>query len=207
MSDKQPFGPHSGSHPSGSRPEDHIPPGYFSSPTPPPSFDAPLTLDGPNSFAAPQPFQHQPYQYARPVFTVTGSTKSTGPFAAIKSFFAHYATFNGRSSRAEFWWVQLFLVVLMGVANALGDMAASLIALAFLGLVVPTLALLVRRLHDANLGGGFLALALIPFVGPLLILIFMLLPSNSRGARFDRSVTVWVSGPQDPWATSPRQPR
>ena len=56
----------------------------------------------------------------------------------------------------------------------------------FLATVVPTLALLWRRLHDANLSGLYCVLGIIPTVGWLFILVFTLLPSNSAGARFDR---------------------
>ena len=56
----------------------------------------------------------------------------------------------------------------------------------FLATVVPTLALLLRRLHDANLSGWFCLLGLIPTAGWLFILIFTLLPSNRAGARFDQ---------------------
>ena len=42
-----------------------------------------------------------------------------------------------------------------------------------------------RRLHDANYSGWFYLLSLIPGVGGLIILIFMVLPSHPQGARFD----------------------
>lgn len=43
----------------------------------------------------------------------------------------------------------------------------------------------VRRLHDADFSGFMYLLALIPFVGGLALLVFMLMPSNPAGARFD----------------------
>lgn len=55
-----------------------------------------------------------------------------------------------------------------------------------LALIIPTLALIVRRLHDANLSGLFALLLLIPFFGGIAVFIMMFLPSKPEGSRFDR---------------------
>lgn len=90
-----------------------------------------------------------------------------------------YADFNGRSSRKEFWlfllvYVALFLVsaVLAGVVPNLGIAAFLLGALA---LFIPQLALQVRRFHDQNLSGWFALFNLLPYVGALIVLVFMAL--------------------------------
>jgi uncharacterized membrane protein YhaH (DUF805 family) len=125
---------------------------------------------------------------------------------AVKRFWQKYATFSGRASRSEYWWWSL----VSGIVGAivLSIYIPSLLAartggsglqintgivivlvvglLWFLATVVPTLALLLRRLHDANLSGWFCLLGLIPTAGWLFILIFTLLPSNRAGARFDQ---------------------
>jgi uncharacterized membrane protein YhaH (DUF805 family) len=59
-----------------------------------------------------------------------------------------------------------------------------------LGSIVPGIAIQVRRLHDANLSGGFWFLHFVPSVGALIVLILTILPSDPRGARFD-------AGPED----------
>lgn len=64
--------------------------------------------------------------------------------------------------------------------------ALGLWALIGLALVVPTWALIWRRMHDGNRPGPLSLLALIPFVGGIILLVFMLLPSDPAGARFDR---------------------
>ena len=58
-------------------------------------------------------------------------------------------------------------------------------AVFFLGIIVPTLALTVRRLHDAGYSGLFALLLLIPYLGSLIIMIFALLPSSPAGAIYD----------------------
>ena len=88
------------------------------------------------------------------------------PLQAIERFFRNYATFSGRASRSEFWWAML----LMGVAEAaLGALGAASDISVFgimqnvlsLALLVPSLTVSVRRLHDINLNGAWL----IPFAG------------------------------------------
>jgi uncharacterized membrane protein YhaH (DUF805 family) len=123
---------------------------------------------------------------------------------AIKRGFKKYATFSGRASRSEYWWWALFtfLVYLVlsvplyavGIATSRdggrtpGTLAIPLIILLTvfaLGIIVPSLALTVRRLHDAGYSGLLALLFLIPYVGGLVILIFALLPSSPAGAKYD----------------------
>ena len=123
---------------------------------------------------------------------------------AIKRGFKKYATFSGRASRSEYWWWYLFtfLVYLVlgvplyvvGIATSRdggrtpGTLAIPLIILLTvfaLGIIVPSLALTVRRLHDAGYSGLLALLFLIPYVGGLVMLIFALLPSSPAGAKYD----------------------
>ncbi|MFP3600216.1 DUF805 domain-containing protein, partial [Chryseobacterium sp. SIMBA_029] len=55
-----------------------------------------------------------------------------------------------------------------------------------LATIIPSLALLVRRLHDGNFSGWLALLVLVPFLGALAVLVLSLLPSNPAGQRFDR---------------------
>ena len=73
-------------------------------------------------------------------------------------------------------------------SNDLDSLALPLIilfAVFFLGIIVPTLALTVRRLHDAGYSGLFALLLLVPYLGSLIIMIFALLPSSPAGAKYD----------------------
>lgn len=106
---------------------------------------------------------------------------------AIGLFFKRYTDFQGRSSRAEYWWPFLMhfgvMLVLGGAAVAAGvDLEAeeisgtgaaivTLMALYSLAVMIPAIALMVRRLHDLD-KSGWLALAiigvsLIPVIGVL----------------------------------------
>lgn len=92
---------------------------------------------------------------------------------AIKRFFTKYATFSGRASRGEFWWVMLFLFLVSFVFNLLTRASSFfnvLSAIWGLAILVPQIALAVRRVHDANLPGGWVALPYgIEVVGAMVI--------------------------------------
>lgn len=190
-------------------PAGHVTPGYFSPATPPPSHDVPRPYVAPGQQQQQPQVQRQaappqaPAYAAQPVvqaqyIPVPQHGQYTGLVGAVKSYFKQYATFSGRSTRSEFWWMQLILWGLLlvvsifgtgsngGVAGFLGGLMMFIYVLFVLGTVVPTLALFVRRLHDANMSGGFLALALIPYAGALIICILAALPSNPRGVRYEK---------------------
>lgn len=114
---------------------------------------------------------YAPAQPGMPVGSPYGATAAEPPINmpwygidfvnAIKRFFTKYATFSGRASRGEFWWVFLFLFLVSFVFNLLSrasDVFNVLSAIWGLVTIVPQIALSVRRVHDANLPGGWVAL-------------------------------------------------
>ena len=109
-----------------------------------------------------------------------------GMMEAIQSFFARYTDFQGRSRRSEYWWVILaiwlaaivagvLLSVLGGPAggslNPIGYLLSGIFGLAYLAIIIPAIALMVRRFHDLNQTGWlalvFILLSVIPLVGLL----------------------------------------
>ncbi len=87
-----------------------------------------------------------------------------------------YAKFDGRAGRAEFWWFVLanflayvVLAILMGIA----DIFFVLYLGYWLATIVPSLAVGIRRLHDTDKSGWFLLLSLIPFVGAIILIVFL----------------------------------
>ena len=99
-----------------------------------------------------------------------------------------YAKFDGRAGRAEYWWFALANIIIWmigvaivaGIGFALADALGILFGLVLMGywlaMIVPSIAVAVRRLHDTNKSGWWLLLALIPF-GSLVILVFTVLPT------------------------------
>lgn len=132
---------------------------------------------------------------------------------ALGRYLRKYATFSGRASRSEYWWIALvnvlLLVVFGGIAIAggvatgeqmstgvrMGGGAAVgivLLGLWFLATFIPALAVTVRRLHDANYSGLLILVNFIPYLGALIVTIFTILPSNHLGARFDADAASTV---------------
>jgi uncharacterized membrane protein YhaH (DUF805 family) len=87
---------------------------------------------------------------------------------AIRSGLEQYLSARGRASRAEYWWWWLLLSALQLLV---GDGALSTLVL--LALFLPSVTVLVRRLHDTGRSAWSLLVALIPIVGFLLLLYFL----------------------------------
>jgi len=151
------------------------------------------------------------------------------PLTAYSRFWRRYVVFSGRASLSEYWWPVLLNVVVavvvgllgaillavgsglsdqgLGVAavpNALGAVLLFALFVFFLAQLIPSIAITVRRLHDANLSGLFYLLSFIPSVGGLIVLVLTVLPSNPEGRRFDRGAPAWQPVvPQPALATAP----
>jgi uncharacterized membrane protein YhaH (DUF805 family) len=117
-----------------------------------------------------------------------------------------YADFSGRSRRKEYWMFVLFQILvlfpLMAVGFVLGDLSDGgeggsilfLLLVGAFGLVffIPSLAVQVRRFHDQDKSGWFILLGLIPYLGGLILLIFMCLEGTRGHNRFG-------ADPKDPY--------
>jgi len=118
-----------------------------------------------------------------------------GLVEAVKSVFGNYATFSGRARRSEYWFFYLFnliaVFVFMIVASiigaifgggkgAAGGLAVGYVLYILYGLAafIPSLAVAVRRLHDTNRSGWNLLWCLLPFVGGIVVLVFMVMDST-----------------------------
>jgi uncharacterized membrane protein YhaH (DUF805 family) len=86
---------------------------------------------------------------------------------SIKSCFSNYATFGGRASRSEFWWFQLFLLIVLTALIFTGPGV-----LLSLGLVLPSWAVAVRRLHDIDKSGWNILWYAIPLIALILLFVW-----------------------------------
>ncbi|WP_176048929.1 DUF805 domain-containing protein [Burkholderia sp. BCC1644] len=102
---------------------------------------------------------------------------------AVRTVLNKYATFEGRARRAEYWYFTLVSVILSIVVQIIGAggrdgglitlLLLGIICLVSLALIIPGIAVSVRRLHDTGRSGWFLLIALIPIVGGILLLVWM----------------------------------
>ena len=113
---------------------------------------------------------------------------------AYKSFFKGYVDFTGRSTRSEYWWIWLTNMILLvpfysayfnvifsegseGAFLAFGGLA--IIYMIFgLALILPMLALTVRRLRDAGFHWALIFVGCIPMVGGIALLVLLAMPSK-----------------------------
>ena len=104
-----------------------------------------------------------------------------------------YADFTGRARRKEYWMFYLFYVLafialtivdaVLGMYNA--DAGIGLLGGLFeLASFVPSIAIAARRLHDTNRSGWWQLILLIPFIGPIVLLVFLVLRGDIGDNRF-----------------------
>lgn len=105
------------------------------------------------------------------------SAPTMGFADAIRVVLNKYADFNGRARRSEYWWWALAFAMCYVVVAIFYAIAAPLGIVLFVLLVLatflPGLAVLVRRLHDTNRSGAWFFIDFIPFVGPIILLVFL----------------------------------
>ena len=110
---------------------------------------------------------------------------------SVKTCLSKYATWQGRASRSEFWYFILFCAIcgflaqvidsVLGITFKFTNPATSqeqntffgyTYVLMVLGMCLPQLGVLVRRLHDTNRSGWWYWLSLVPFIGAILLLVW-----------------------------------
>ena len=116
--------------------------------------------------------------------TVRQTLEPGSPFDIYKSVLTKkYADFTGRARRAEYWWFVLInfvvmfsllvlTIILSGSNDSLTGLGGIIYAVYALGVILPSLAVTVRRLHDTGKSGWMLLIGLIPFVGLIILLVF-----------------------------------
>lgn len=98
-------------------------------------------------------------------------------------FWKNYTNFSGRARRSEYWYVVLanILISLVTIIPYVGQVVGGLYAIAIL---VPTLALMVRRLHDLGKDWYYIFLLLIPLVGQIIMLVWFCTDSQVGANEF-----------------------
>lgn len=103
---------------------------------------------------------------------------------AIFTCFKKFADFKGRARRREFWYFELFCVLL---SLLLSFMNEDLATLAMLITLIPNIAVNVRRLHDIDRSGWWMLIALVPIVGVLLLLFWAAQEGNPTANQYGES--------------------
>lgn len=94
----------------------------------------------------------------------------------------NYANFSGRARRSEYWYFTLcnFLIIIaLLIFSLLTGFGFILYILYALAMLVPSLAVIVRRLHDVGKSGWFYFISLIPLVGPIWLIVLFCTEGDS----------------------------
>ena len=126
--------------------------------------------------------------------------RTTGLFGYFRrTIGTNYANFRGRARRKEYWGFVLFSTLLLIAIAAAGFLLGTALGfdeerepvvtsiaagVATLALLIPSIAVTVRRQHDIGLSGWFLLLWLVPMFGPLIVFVFTLAPTQRHDNRW-----------------------
>jgi uncharacterized membrane protein YhaH (DUF805 family) len=92
-----------------------------------------------------------------------------------------YAVFSGRSRRKEYWYFVLFVAIISIVLNIIDGLIGAyarssgvglLSSIFSLAVLIPSIAVTVRRLHDIDRTGWWVLISLVPLVGWIVLLVF-----------------------------------
>ena len=104
-----------------------------------------------------------------------------------------YVVFSGRARRKEYWFFFLFNLIIVFILGKVDSLIGSFDAETEIGLfsgiymlaiLLPIIAVTVRRLHDTDRSGWWVLFALVPVVGPVVLFVFMMLDSQAGENRF-----------------------
>jgi uncharacterized membrane protein YhaH (DUF805 family) len=98
-----------------------------------------------------------------------------------------YAVFSGRAHRREFWMFTLIDVIIVIVISVVEGLVGSfgIICLIYnLAVLIPCIAVTVRRLHDTDRNGWWILISLIPLIGAIVLLVFTVQDSKPGENRY-----------------------
>ena len=86
-----------------------------------------------------------------------------------------YAVFSGRARRTEFWMftvINIIIIVVLSVIEGLVGSPGIVYLIYSLAVLIPCIAVTVRRLHDTGRNGWWILISLIPLIGAIVLLVF-----------------------------------
>lgn len=93
----------------------------------------------------------------------------------------NYAVFDGRARRKEYWMFFLFntlIAIVISIIEALAGSSGVLGLLYSLAVLIPAIGVSVRRLHDTDRSGWWMLICLVPLIGAIVLLVFMVQDST-----------------------------
>lgn len=109
---------------------------------------------------------------------------------AYKRFLRNYTNFSGRSTRSDYWYVVLanlligFVIGFIGGLLGIAEITSTIIAIYSLAVLIPGIAVFIRRMHDINKSGWWWFISLVPLVGAIILLVFMCTDSVNENNKY-----------------------
>lgn len=128
---------------------------------------------------------------------------------AYKKFFINYANFTGVSSKSDYWWAVLCNAIISTALSILGNAASIFNTLGYifsLGVMVPGIAICVRRLRDVGEKWSYIFMGLIPFAGPILLIVKLCQPSANPTVSVESAAAPVAPVEQPAAPVAPEEP-
>lgn len=124
---------------------------------------------------------------------------------AIKRAFNNYCVFTGRASRSEYWWFTLFVAIVGWIIVGFGGIGftgdspstgAMIVAYVWeLFILLPSLGLIFRRLHDTGRSGWNICWSFLPLIGTIILIVFFCQPSQPGPNKYGPEPNM-IDGPK-----------
>ena len=98
---------------------------------------------------------------------------------SIKTCYKKFFDFSGRASKSEFWWFQLYAIIIYALMFVFQGDLSILFSIITIANAIPNYAASVRRLHDTDKSGWMVLISVIPLIG--LYIIVLLIADGTKG--------------------------
>ena len=98
---------------------------------------------------------------------------------SIQTCYTNFFDFGGRASKSEFWWFQLYVIIIYGMTFVFQGDLVFIFSILAIANTIPVYAAAVRRLHDTDKSGWMVLISVIPLIG--LYIIVLLIADGTKG--------------------------
>ncbi|MCL4546647.1 MAG: DUF805 domain-containing protein [Deltaproteobacteria bacterium] len=124
---------------------------------------------------------------------MSNNINEKNPFDYFADVFKKYAVFNGRSRRAEYWYFALFSTIISILLEIISFFVLKNLIIVYLydlAVLIPGLAVSIRRVHDIGKSGWFILINLIPIVGFIIWIVYMATDSQPGENKYGQNPKI-----------------
>ena len=105
---------------------------------------------------------------------------------AVSTCFKKSVVWEGRAPRAEYWWFELAQLLIIVAALIIDQIIGTgvLYIIALIVVILPSIAVLIRRLHDTDRSGWWFWIMILPIIGSIVILVFTLIAGDEGDNKY-----------------------